>query len=71
MTSNDTSKTGNTWAGEEDAGETTGGNNQTNQERLTQTGNMIAPCFHAHDESKSKTNPYKQEASQELTHGYR
>lgn len=33
MTSHDSRKAGNTWAGEEDTGEPTGGNNQTNQER--------------------------------------
>lgn len=63
MTSHDGRKTGNTWAGEEDTGETTGGNNQTNQERPTQAGNIRALCFHVQDESKSKADPNKQEAS--------
>lgn len=63
MTSHDSRKTGNTWAGEEDTGETTGGTNQTNQERPTQAGNIVALLLLLSWAWKHKAYPNRQEAS--------
>lgn len=63
MTSHNNRRTGNTWAGEEDTGETTGVNNQTNQEGPTQAGNVIALLLLLSWAWKHKADPNRQEVA--------